>query len=47
MLDKKILLIANPFGGTNKAMKVYETVVVPLLKLAGLDNYTEFQGIFS
>lgn len=32
--DKKILFIANPFGGTNKAMATFENIVIPMMKLA-------------
>ncbi|KAJ3363542.1 hypothetical protein HDU91_002942 [Kappamyces sp. JEL0680] len=38
---KKILLILNPFGGTNRALKTYNSIVLPIIKLAGLEEVHE------
>lgn len=43
---KKILLIANPFGGTNKALATYHKIVLPLLRLAGLEANHELISEF-
>ena len=45
--EKKILFIANPFGGTSKAISTYQKIVLPLLKLAGLENQHELIGIYN
>ncbi|KAJ3252868.1 hypothetical protein HK103_001113 [Boothiomyces macroporosus] len=38
--DKKILFIVNPVGGTGKARKIFNTMVLPVIKLTGnADTY--------
>jgi hypothetical protein len=44
MKGKKLLLIVNPFGGTSQGMKTYQTLVLPILKLAGLEDLHELIG---
>jgi hypothetical protein len=44
--EKKILLVANPFGGTNKALATYQRIVLPLLRLAGLESHHELISKF-
>jgi hypothetical protein len=41
MGNKKLLFILNPFGGTKSSRKVYHKVVVPMLRMAGLEEKHE------
>jgi sphingosine kinase len=38
---KKILFILNPFSGTKGSKKVYHSVVLPMLRMAGLEDQHE------
>lgn len=39
--QRKLLFLANPFGGTNKAVKVYHDLVLPIIRMAGLEDLHE------
>jgi hypothetical protein len=41
MGSKKLLFLLNPFGGTKSSRKVYHTIVVPMLRMAGLEDKHE------
>ena len=41
--NKKLLFILNPVGGTRKAMKRYNAVVLPMLQMAGLEESHELR----
>ncbi|KAJ3255055.1 hypothetical protein HK103_006675 [Boothiomyces macroporosus] len=41
--DKKYLFVLNPFGGQKKALKIYHKIVLPIIKIAGLEHLHELR----
>ncbi|KAJ3322561.1 hypothetical protein HDV06_002938 [Boothiomyces sp. JEL0866] len=41
--DKKYLFVLNPFGGQKKAMKIYHKIVLPIIKIAGVEHMHELR----
>ncbi|KAJ3275230.1 hypothetical protein HDV01_000956 [Terramyces sp. JEL0728] len=41
--DKKYLFVLNPFGGQKKATKIYHKIVLPIIKIAGLEHKHELK----